>query len=130
MLSAGEDQLLFDLQCLQRKTARKKFRREILDAWDNRCAYCGSDRAYTLDHVHPKSRGGPTRRNNLVACCATCNIQKSDVEWMVFHRAQDFWTVDRELKILEWVNQDEFSTRAAREYHEICQAKLIALNPT
>ncbi len=49
---------------------------------------------------------------------------------MVFHRAQDFWTVDRELKILEWVNQDEFSTRAAREYHEICQAKLIALNPT
>jgi HNH endonuclease len=123
--SATEDQLIFDLHCLQRRTARKKFRREILDAWDNCCAYCGSDRAYTLDHVQPKAKGGPTRRNNLVACCATCNIQKSDTEWMLFHRAQSFWSIEREMQILQWVNQGEFATEEARQYHELCQTKLI-----
>jgi hypothetical protein len=122
--SVTEDQLIFDLHCLQRRTARKRFRREILDAWDNCCAYCASDRAYTLDHVIPKAKGGPTRRNNLVACCAICNIVKSDTDWMLFHRAQNFWTADREIKILEWLNYDEFAAEEARDYYEICKTPL------
>jgi len=44
---------------------------------------------------------------------------------MLFHRAQSFWTVEREMKILRWVNKDEFATEEARVYHEICQAKFI-----
>ena len=44
---------------------------------DHRCAYCGS-RADTIDHVVPRSRGGPHSWQNCVACCAKCNHRKAD----------------------------------------------------
>jgi 5-methylcytosine-specific restriction endonuclease McrA len=42
-----------------------------------RCAYCGG-RAETIDHVVPRSRGGPHTWQNCVACCAKCNHRKSN----------------------------------------------------
>ena len=42
-----------------------------------RCAYCGG-RAETIDHVVPRSRGGPHTWTNCVACCAKCNHRKAD----------------------------------------------------
>ena len=114
----AEDQLVFNLHCLQRRTARKRFRRDILDAWQNRCAYCDSDRAHTLDHVHPKARGGETRRNNLVACCATCNILKTDIPFMEWFRGQSFWSEDRELKILRWIMQSESEINEEAKYNK------------
>lgn len=42
-----------------------------------RCAYCGG-RAETIDHVMPRSRGGPHTWTNCVACCAKCNHRKAD----------------------------------------------------
>jgi 5-methylcytosine-specific restriction endonuclease McrA len=42
-----------------------------------RCAYCGG-RAETIDHVVPRSRGGPHTWQNCVACCAKCNHRKAD----------------------------------------------------
>lgn len=40
-----------------------------------RCQYCGvrGGSVMTVDHVVPKSRGGPSSWTNLVACCAPCN---------------------------------------------------------
>lgn len=44
------------------------------------CAYCGvrGDRVMTVDHVVPRSRGGRSAWDNLVACCSTCNARKRD----------------------------------------------------
>jgi len=45
------------------------------------CQFCGkqfSSSELTLDHVLPRSRGGPTSWENLVACCYQCNNQKGD----------------------------------------------------
>ncbi|MFC4603241.1 HNH endonuclease [Rhodococcus kronopolitis] len=42
-----------------------------------RCAYCG-DKAETIDHVVPRSRGGGHSWENCVACCAPCNHRKAD----------------------------------------------------
>jgi 5-methylcytosine-specific restriction endonuclease McrA len=42
-----------------------------------RCAYCGG-RAETIDHVVPRSRGGPHTWTNCVASCAKCNHHKAD----------------------------------------------------
>lgn len=42
-----------------------------------RCAYCGG-RAETIDHVIPRSRGGPHTWQNCVASCAKCNHKKAD----------------------------------------------------
>ncbi len=42
-----------------------------------RCGYCGS-KATTIDHILPRSRGGPHSWENCVACCASCNHRKAD----------------------------------------------------
>ena len=54
-------------------------RRNVFRRDDQRCQYCG-DRAHdlTLDHVVPRSRGGPTSWENVVACCRACNARKRD----------------------------------------------------
>ncbi|MFC4372754.1 HNH endonuclease [Nocardia halotolerans] len=43
----------------------------------HRCGYCASWAA-TVDHIRPRSRGGPNTWGNLVACCAVCNTAKAD----------------------------------------------------
>lgn len=43
----------------------------------HRCGYC-ADWAHTVDHIRPRSRGGPNTWSNLVACCAPCNSGKAD----------------------------------------------------
>ncbi|PZE27157.1 MULTISPECIES: HNH endonuclease [unclassified Curtobacterium] len=52
-------------------------RRGVLRRDGNRCAYCNRH-ATTIDHVHPKSRGGADSWENLVACCLACNNVKGD----------------------------------------------------
>jgi 5-methylcytosine-specific restriction endonuclease McrA len=45
------------------------------------CQYCGATpgrAALTLDHILPRSRGGQTTWENVVAACRTCNIRKGD----------------------------------------------------
>jgi 5-methylcytosine-specific restriction endonuclease McrA len=45
------------------------------------CQFCGSTfpaSELTLDHVIPRSRGGRTDWDNLVACCYPCNNLKGD----------------------------------------------------
>jgi 5-methylcytosine-specific restriction endonuclease McrA len=56
-------------------------RKNILLRDRNTCQYCGE--AYppgelTLDHVVPRSRGGNSTWENLVACCHECNRQKGN----------------------------------------------------
>ncbi len=41
------------------------------------CAYCGAY-ASTIDHVHPKSKGGQNSWMNTVACCYKCNSEKGN----------------------------------------------------
>ena len=40
------------------------------------CQYCGSKDDLTFDHLIPRSRGGQTRWDNVVAACAPCNLSK------------------------------------------------------
>jgi hypothetical protein len=119
--AAEENELLFDLNCLQRRTARKRFRKDILEAWDNKCAYCGSDRAHTLDHIVPRAKGGSTKRGNLLACCPTCNLDKSDIDMLLWYRSQTFWTTERETAIFDWLSYNHEQSIAAREYERICR---------
>ncbi|RBO93789.1 5-methylcytosine-specific restriction endonuclease McrA [Nocardia puris] len=43
----------------------------------HRCGYCAGW-ARTVDHIRPRSRGGPNTWSNLVAACAPCNTRKAD----------------------------------------------------
>ena len=54
-------------------------RRNLFRRDDHRCQYCGRHASdLTLDHVLPRSRGGPTGWENVVACCRSCNAKKRD----------------------------------------------------
>lgn len=52
-------------------------RRAVLvrDAFE--CQYCGG-RAENIDHVLPRSKGGPHTWENVVACCRRCNSRKEN----------------------------------------------------
>ena len=91
----SELDLVFNLQCLQKRSARKRFRKSILDEWPE-CAYCGRKHPTTLDHVIPRAKGGKQDRRNLIGACGACNLEKSDLDWFVWYRGQVFWTPERE----------------------------------
>ena len=40
------------------------------------CQYCTATSDLTFDHVVPRSRGGRTTWENIVAACAPCNLRK------------------------------------------------------
>jgi 5-methylcytosine-specific restriction endonuclease McrA len=40
------------------------------------CQYCGARGEMTFDHVLPRSRGGRTTWENVVAACGPCNLRK------------------------------------------------------
>jgi len=48
---------------------------------NNQCQYCTIKfdiKDLTLDHVIPSSKGGDTSWENIVTCCARCNIKKGN----------------------------------------------------
>lgn len=54
-------------------------RRNIFLRDEHRCQYCGnhySSPRLSLDHVMPKSRGGPDTWENIVCACLKCNVDK------------------------------------------------------
>jgi 5-methylcytosine-specific restriction endonuclease McrA len=56
-------------------------RKNILLRDRNTCQFCAKQypsSELTLDHVLPRSRGGASTWENLVACCYTCNNRKGD----------------------------------------------------
>jgi 5-methylcytosine-specific restriction endonuclease McrA len=66
---------------VRRRQNRVTNRHRILARDHYRCQYCGRRGTafeLTLDHILPKSRGGRTLAENLVASCLACNNRKGD----------------------------------------------------
>lgn len=65
---------------IPRDVHRRKITRKAVfarDAWT--CQYCGTTKAgLTVDHVIPRSRGGDSGWENIVASCAPCNRRKGN----------------------------------------------------
>jgi len=64
-------------------------RKNILLRDRNTCQYCGcvlTTGDLTLDHVLPRSRGGLSTWENLVACCHDCNRRKGN---QLLHELED-----------------------------------------
>ena len=64
---------------IPRDTHRRKITRRAVFARDDwTCQYCGSRSNLTVDHVVPRSKGGGSTWDNIVASCAPCNRRKGD----------------------------------------------------
>jgi 5-methylcytosine-specific restriction endonuclease McrA len=62
-----------------RDTHRRKITRRAVFARDDwTCQYCGARGNLTVDHVIPRSKGGSSTWENIVASCAPCNRRKGD----------------------------------------------------
>ena len=64
---------------LDRRPAFTRFNVFLRDRFA--CQYCGFDfpsEDLTFDHVIPRSKGGHTTWENVVAACQECNLQKGD----------------------------------------------------
>jgi 5-methylcytosine-specific restriction endonuclease McrA len=57
---------------------RKITRRAVFARDDWTCQYCGARSNLTVDHVIPRSKGGLSNWENIVASCAPCNRRKAD----------------------------------------------------
>ena len=60
-------------------------REYLLEKWGRTCVYCDAEHVpLTIDHIHPKSKGGSDRVSNLTIACFPCNQRKSDQDARVF----------------------------------------------
>lgn len=61
-------------------TQHVKFNSKAIYKRDNyTCLYCGKKKKVedlSIDHVVPRSRGGPTNFENCISCCTPCNNSK------------------------------------------------------
>ena len=69
-----------------RANERKQFsyekRKEIFEKGNCKCYLCGKDldfARFTVDHVHPFVKGGSNDISNLLPCCESCNLLKSNL---------------------------------------------------
>jgi 5-methylcytosine-specific restriction endonuclease McrA len=53
-------------------------RRNVMRRDGFRCQYCGQKSKLTIDHIHPKSRGGKDTWENLTTACDKCNVKKGN----------------------------------------------------
>ena len=95
-------ELMFELQCLSKGSAKRQFRQDIRYSFGGLCAYCRVSRANTIDHLKPRTAGGSDLRSNLVPCCHECNKSKGSENWLQWFQRQPFYNeVARDL-IIEW----------------------------
>jgi hypothetical protein len=97
-------ELMFNLHCLSKASARRQFRHHIKYSFGGLCAYCRERKATTVDHIRPRCRGGSSLRSNLIPACHECNQNKgSEPCWRTWFRRQPFYNKIAEELIEEWI---------------------------
>ena len=100
--------LLFDLDCLSKQSAKRKFKKQIKYGFGGLCAYCRCNRATTVDHLRPKCKGGSSLRSNLIPACRSCNADKGSESWLVWFQRQEFYNIVAQELIEEWISNKRF----------------------
>ena len=116
--------LMFDLSCLSKQVAKRRFKREIKYGWGGLCAYCRCNRADTLDHLKPKSKGGSSLRSNLIPACRSCNHSKGSMPWLVWFQQQQFYNEVAKELIEEWISNKRFTEDDLDECATIHRAEI------
>ena len=99
------DYYLHNLITMTSSESKRLWRRAIKEHFDCQCVYCGKTyelHKLTIDHVHPKCKGGKDVAPNVVSCCQRCNQDKGSLNWLDWMRST-FGITDREQTILSHI---------------------------
>lgn len=97
---------VFNLETTSSAEAKRLWRKKIKEAWDHKCAYCGSDKELTIDHIKPRSKGGTDVTKNVVCACHDCNQDKAHTPMEDWYLSQEFFNTARYNRINEWIKPD------------------------
>ena len=70
-----------------------------------KCAYCGTSENVGKDHFVPIAKGGKRALGNMIPCCCSCNARKSFVDFDKWYLSCEFYSKEREEKILRFVSE-------------------------
>jgi len=99
---SSPDHYLQEMIVMTSAEAKRKWRNDIKAYWNNQCCYCGSVENLTLDHIHPKTRGGRDETRNLVPACLACNRAKGSNHWLSWWVGQEHFDHSNFSKVLSW----------------------------
>ena len=93
------------LEDLCPKLRVRRWRQSLHELTDHCCVYCGQ-RSESIDHMHPRSRGGSSVTENCVPACLSCNGQKGDTDIFIWYRSQSFYDPRRAMALRAWGEGD------------------------
>ena len=105
-LLPSPDHYIYNLIAMTSSEAKRLWRRSIKEHFNCTCVYCGNTyelHNLTLDHVHPKSKGGGDIRN-VVPACLQCNQDKGSNNWLIWMRDRYGLNPLREQRITDFIN--------------------------
>jgi len=79
---------------------------DCLEYFNNKCAYCGKEKELHQEHFIPMSKGGIYTINNIIPACVSCNQSKKAMGFYEWYPEQEFYSMQREKKILKYLNID------------------------
>lgn len=82
-----------------------------LAEFEDSCAYCGAKGRVQKDHFIPILLGGTDFAGNIVPACPSCNGSKGANDPFSWFKNTDFYTKDRELKILSFLLKESWVYR-------------------
>jgi len=105
-LLPSPDHYLYNLIAMTSSEAKRLWRRSIKEYFNCQCVYCGESyelHELTLDHVHPRCRGGGDIRN-VVPACLECNQDKGSQNYLSWMRNRYGFNPLREQQITDFIN--------------------------
>jgi len=76
--------------------------KQIKEDFNYQCAYCGKHlENLTQDHFIALENGGEYTKENIIPACMSCNTSKRDKDFFEWYPQQDFYSKEREKRILE-----------------------------
>lgn len=63
------------------RRGKTQLKRQLLEKQADRCYWCGEEicLSATIEHIHPRSRGGTDATDNLAMACHQCNQMKANM---------------------------------------------------
>ena len=113
-MAAGE---LKRCASMKKSISDPNVRKAVYKAYKGRCFFTGrllTEEEMVIDHLIPKSKGGPDSFDNYVLTFHDLNLGKSN-------------KFDERLERMQWIVKKVYAPRARKEYEKLCSATTVKL---